>query len=718
MKQVVLEPKTGRVSLEEVPAPSAAPGQLLVRTDVSVVSPGTERQLIQLSSMSAVEKARARPDAARQVVETVLREGLRSAAWKAQARLEHSFSLGYSLAGTVLELGKDVPGPPPGARVACGGAQLAVHAEIVSIPRLLAVLVPEGVSQEQAAFAYVGAIGLHAVRLAEVAPGGTASVVGLGLIGQLIVQLLSASGVHVVGIDPNPERRALASRLSGCDVCGTSGEALEVSRARGGADAVLVAAAGGDPDILEGAIDMARDRARIVVVGSVPISVDRDRMYQKELSLVVARSAGPGRYDRSYEEQGVDMPVGHVRWTEGRNMEAFLGLVRRGRLAVAELVTHRFRIDEVDHAYEMVRSGREPSLGILLQYPQAGGGDQRRDITLSPRAGAPAGRPRIGVIGAGMFARSVLLPRLKRFDVELGEIATATGASALSSAKQFGFVRASTDAGAVLSAPDTQAILVATRHDLHADLAAKALAAGKSVYVEKPLSLDREGIERVCEAWRGAGTVLSVGFNRRFAPLMRRLRAALGNAGSIMATYVVNVPPLAPQSWILDSEQGGGVVLAEGGHFIDLLSFLAGGQPVEVAAIPAGEYSYQASLRFGDGSVASLIYTTQALGHGPKEILTVAGRGVLAQLNDFRSLTLWRTRGRRSFRSKQDKGHEGALRAWVDAIRAGTEQPVDMLEIVAVSEATICLQESLATGAPVTVRLDRYVDALAAAATE
>ncbi len=713
----MLEPRTGRVSLEEVPTPSLARGRLLVRTDVSVLSPGTERQLVQLASMSTLGKARARPEAVKQVLEAAAREGVRSAMWKAQARLEHSFPLGYSLAGTVLELGSDVAGPADGTRVACGGAHLAVHAEIVSIPPLLVVPVPAGVSQEEAALSYIGAIALHAVRLAEVGPGGTACVVGLGLVGQLAVQSLAAAGVHTVSVDPDGARRELAARFAGGESFPEVADAVPACQSRGGADAILVAAAATDPGLLEGAVELARDRGRIVVVGSVPISVDRDLMYAKELSLVVSRSAGPGRYQSGYEERGVDMPIGHVRWTEGRNMAAFLDLVRRRRLAVADLITHRFPIEEAERAYRMMTGGQEHSLGILLNYKEAEKGPPSREVRLSPRATASVGSPRVSVIGAGTFARSVLLPRLGRLDVRLAAVATATGASAVASAKRFGFHRATTEPGSVIADAETDAVLIATRHDLHADLAAEALAAGKHVYVEKPLSLDRDGLQRVCQSWRGTGSILSVGFNRRFAPLLRRLRGRLGAPGPISAAYIVNIASPPPDSWVLDPEQGGGVVLAESGHFIDVLTFLVGSPPVEVAAFPAGEHSYQASLRFPDGSSASIIYSTGARGRGPKELLTVTGRGVLAQLKDFRSLSLWAGRRKRTARARQDKGHDAALRAWVEAIKRGGPQPVDMAEIVAVSEATICLHEALRTGTTVPVRTDRYAASLGVAET-
>jgi predicted dehydrogenase/threonine dehydrogenase-like Zn-dependent dehydrogenase len=640
VKQVVLDPRSGRVSLVETPAPQLSANRLLVRTDVSAISAGTERMLIGLSSKSLPGKARARPDAARQAFDAVRREGPRSALWKAMAQLDHPYSLGYSLAGTVLEVGGRLAGPRPGTRVACAGPEIATHSEIVLVPPLLAVPVPEEVSQEEAAFASIGAIAMHAVRLAGVEPGGTAAVLGLGLVGQLALQILVATGAWAMGVDPVESRRTVAASLAAAQVSAGGRDAVTACQDRGGADAVLVAVAGGGPEVLTSAVEMARDRGRLVVVGTVPISLDRDSMYRKELSLVVARSSGPGKYDPNYEQEGIDLPVGHVRWTEGRNMAAFLELIRQRRLFIRGLITHRFPIEEAERAYELLERGAEEFLGIVLSYDPST--ETAQKVVSLDRATVPGGaRPRIGVVGAGSFARGVLLPRLKRLPVTLTAIATATGQSATRSAQKFGFTRATTDPESVITGVDVDAIVIATRHDLHAGLTAEALRAGRSVYVEKPLALDRESLLEVCRAWAESKGTLSVGFNRRYAPSAAKLGAALAAKGIVTASYVVNVAPISLDSWILHPQQGGGVALAEGGHFIDTLTFLVGCLPVLVSASPVDRTSYQATIRFEDGSVGTIMYTTGGLGHGPKERITVAGRGVFAGLDDYRSLSVW-----------------------------------------------------------------------------
>jgi predicted dehydrogenase/threonine dehydrogenase-like Zn-dependent dehydrogenase len=722
VKQVLLDPGSGRISVVETAAPSASPNRLLVRTETSALSPGTERQLVVLSSRRLLSKARARPEAARQVVETLRREGLRSALDKARARLEHPYPLGSSLVGTVVEVGAALEGPPPGTRVACTGAEIATHSEFVSVPPLLAVPVPDEVGSEDAAFAGIGAIAMHAARLAGVEPGGTGAVMGLGLLGQLVAQILAAGGAWTLGTDPDVMRREIASAAGVVQVAAGGDGAAAAVRARGGADAVVVAVGGTGPEAFREAIELCRDRGRIIVVGAVPLVLDRDAMYRKELSLVVARSSGAGRYDPTYEDDGVDLPPGHVRWTEGRNMAAFVDLIRQGTVSPSGLVTHRFGIEDAERAYALLEEGAEPSLGIVLRYgsgPSTPLDRAAREVVLG--RGVPAGgRPRVAMVGAGSFARGVLLPRLKELPVELVTVATATGPSGAGTARRFRFARATTDAESAIDADDVDAVVVATRHDLHAALAARALRRGRSVYVEKPLGMSREELLEVCDALRGSKAILSVGFNRRWATLIRRLREELPGHGPITASYVVNGPPIPSDSWILHPELGGGVALAEGGHFIDTLAYLAGALPVSVSAVSVDPTSYQATVRFGDGSVGSITCSTGGGGNGPKELLTVMGRGTMAQLHDFRRLSLWRAGRRRTVGSRpgsplgrQDKGHAGSLRAWVEAVAAGSAPPVPATEVLAVSEATLCLHEALRRPGAVAVDLAPYLEALA-----
>jgi predicted dehydrogenase len=429
--------------------------------------------------------------------------------------------------------------------------------------------------------------------------------------------------------------------------------------------------------------------------------------------MVVARSMGPGRYEPSYEERGVDMPAGHVRWTEGRNMAAFLELVRQRRLALDALVTHSFPIDDAGEAYAILDRQPGDAVAITLTYPRP----QRitaATVAVPERRAPSTGRPGIAVIGAGTFGRGVLLPALAKQPVDLVAVAAASGASAMGTARRFGFRRATTDADEALGAADVSAVVIATRHDLHAGLAAKALRAGRGAYVEKPLAMTRDQLLSVCEAWASSDAILSVGFNRRFAPMIRRLRSLCEGAGPLTVSYIVNVERPPAGSWILDPVQGGGLALAEGGHFLDTIAFLVGEHPRRVTGTRVDDCSYHATIEFSDGSVASLACTTGARGRGPKELLTVAGRGTVAELTDFRSAHVW-TGGRRStWRSRvQDKGHAAALDAWVRGLAAG-EAPVPFAQVVASSEATLALDDALRTGRPVLVDLTPYLDVLSA----
>lgn len=710
MKQVVLDPRSGRISVAETPAPQAASGRLLVATDVSIISPGTERLLIELSSKSAFGKARARPEAVRQVVDTLRKEGVRSALWKAGARLDHPYPLGYSLAGVVVRVGDDLAGPSPGTRVACAGSEIASHAELVSVPPLLAVPVPDEVSQEDGAFASIGAIAMHAVRLSKAEPGGRAAVLGLGLVGQLIVQILGAAGVRAYGVDPNAERRRLASDLARCETYASAEEVA--ARDPGGVDAVLVAAAASDPQIISDAISIMRDRGRLTVVGSVPIVADRDAMYRKELTLIVARSLGPGRYEPSYEEHGVDMPIGQVRWTEGRNMDAFLELVRQGKLTPSGLITHRFRIEDAGKAYDLLDQGDTTALALALTYTRDKSQPQTQQIALPEARKRISGRPGVAVIGAGTFARGVLLPRLQKEPIDLIVVATASGASASGTARRFRFRRAGTDVEAALTAEDVSAAVVATRHDLHAGLATRALELGRSVYVEKPLALRPEDLLATCRAWASSDATLSVGFNRRFAPLIVRLRQALTTQAPLAISYLVNAERPTRDSWILDPIQGGGVALSEGGHFLDTLAFLVGEPASAIDGTWTDDCSYQARITFAGGSVASLAYSTGSHGRGPKELVTIVGRGVVAEFTDFRSVRIWRDGQRSNWRSRrQDKGHTASLAAWVQGLKSG-QPAVPMTEVIASSVATLALHDALQSGERVTVDLTPYAEAL------
>jgi predicted dehydrogenase len=666
MRQVVQAVAGGPVQVVDVPRPIAGPTDVLVRTLASVISPGTERAVTSLARSSLVSKARARPDLVRQVVRKASTEGLRPTARAVRSRLGGDVPLGYSSAGVVLEVGEHVNGIAPGQVVATGGAGRANHAEYQSVPGLLCAPLPEGVAAEDGAFATVGSIALHGIRLADVGAGGKVVVVGLGLIGQLSVRLAQASGCDVAAVDVDPRRveRAAAAGAFGLVEEGevTTKALIEWSRGRG-ADAVLLTAATPSSAVVQAAPTRCRDRATIIVVGDVGLDLERMPFYERELQLRFARSYGPGRYERSYEDWGVDYPVGHVRWTEGRNLEAVLDLLASGRLAVDDLVTHRFPVADAPSAYALLDRRSEPSLAVLLTYE--GAHEPGRPVLLRPSHSKAT--PGIGLVGAGAFASTVLLPSLEKAGFErFVAVASASGLSARRLGERNGFERAVAGAEAVIDDPDVDVVVIASAHDSHGGLAARALRGGKHVFCEKPLALSEDELDDVEEAWRASGRVLFVGFNRRYSPAVAGVRGHVaGGSGPLVVTYRVSAGPVAPEHWYGDRRQGGRL-LGEVCHFVDTCGAIVGDDPSVVEALGSGEGEDDVvvAMRYPDGSLATISYASGGHQDAPKERIDVLGRGHSAVVDDFRAVTL---DGReRSFR--QDKGHVPLCRAFREAV--------------------------------------------------
>lgn len=706
MKQLLQDISSGELSVLDVPAPARAPGALLVATRCSVISSGTDRMLVELGARSLVGKARARPDLARKVLESVREEGVRTASAKVRGRLGHPNPLGYSSCGVVLEAPAGAPAGP-GELVACAGAGFAAHAEVVSVPRLLCARVPESVRPDQAAYATVGAIALHGVRLCELQLGDVAAVVGLGLVGQLTLEIVRAAGAVALGVDPDVDRVRLAAEAGFFATTEPQELEAEAHRLTGrrGADAALVTAASASSAPLATAVAAARDRATVCIVGDVPIDTPRTPLFAKELRLVVSRSYGPGRYDPSYEEHGHDYPAGYVRWTEGRNLEEVLRLMSTRALRPERLTTHRFALADGSAAYALLR-GDEPSLGILLEYGDESPGLARRtaDAATGRRRAHVlrplARRPRVGVIGAGTFARTVLLPQLRRV-ADIRAVVTATGASAHATAERFGARSAGTDPELVLGDSDVDAVLIATRHDSHAQLAADALRAGKHVFVEKPLALDEEQLAAVDSAARAPGAgVLMVGFNRRFAPLAEQLRDELAGHGPLLAHLRVNAGRLPASHWLHDPAVGGGRIVGEMCHFVDFAAYLCGGVPTVKAAVAVEgsseprEDSVAATLAGPDGSVVTITYAAlgaPALSKERFEVLSEAGAGVL---DDFRELRIVRGAREEVRRATRNKGHRQELERFAAACRTGlAPQSVD--ELLGVMRATFAVRRAI-----------------------
>jgi polar amino acid transport system substrate-binding protein len=706
MKQLLQDVSSGDLTVTEVPAPVRAPAALLVATRCSLISAGTERAVMELGSKSLVAKARARPDLARKVVDSVREEGLRTAAEKVRGRLSEPNPLGYSSCGVVLEAPAESPAGP-GELVACAGAGYAGHAEIVSVPRTLCARVPAGVGPEQAAYATVCAIALHGVRLCGLQLGDVAAVVGLGLVGQLTLELLRAAGCVALGVDPDDTRVGLARDAGFFATTSAADLGSEVGRhtAGRGADGVLVTAASHSAAPLATAIEVARERGTVCIVGDVAIQSARAPLFAKELRLVVSRSYGPGRYDPNYEERGNDYPAGYVRWTEGRNLEEVLRLMATGALRPERLTTHRYPLAAAPSAYALLDSD-EPSVGILLDYGEDAGRDAPLRVVASPpKRRRTTDRVRVGVIGAGVFARTVLLPALaKRADVY--SIVTATGPSGQATAKRFGARAAGTDPALVLDDPSIDAVVIATRHDSHAEYAARALRAGKHVFVEKPPALDRAELTSVHEAAGsdGAGTLM-VGFNRRYAPLAGRLRDELSGRGPLLVHYRVSAGRIPRSHWVHDPEIGGGRIVGELCHFVDFASFLADGAPDVRSAVAVDgsseprEDTLAVTLSFGDGSVVTIAYSALGDSEMGKERVEVMGEAGAAVLDDFRELRLWRGGEEKVLRSARDKGHTAEIERFLDACRTGRPaQPLD--ELMAAMSVTFRVRD-LVRGAPV-----------------
>lgn len=716
MKQVLQFRRSGATRVAEVPAPLTPPAGVLVQTQWSLISPGTERMLVEASGANLVNTALHRTDLVKQVVDKAARDGISATVEAVRSRIDVAIPLGYSCAGVALDVGPEAADAfRIGERVACAGAGQANHAEIVAVPKNLTVRVPDAVASEDAAFVTVGAIALQGVRIAEVRLGEACVVIGLGLVGQLTVQLLKAAGCRVFGIDVAQDKLDLA-RSSGADEACLRSDPDLVQRVRAftqgrGADAILIAAAASSSDPVQLAPSLARDRAVVVAVGMIGMDVPRNAYYEKELQLRLSRSYGPGRYDRTYEEVGIDYPVGYVRWTEQRNMEAFLDLVAMGRVQPSKLVTHRFPIAEAERAYSVVTGqAAEPYLGILLEYPRviplAAPTRTRVEVRQAPQLSR--GAVRLGVIGAGNFARSVLLPELRKLDgVELRGVVTASAPSGHQTATRFGFGYAASDWREVVNDPDVDAVLIATRHDLHARVAAAALRTGKSVFLEKPMALSPEQLDDVLDAWRSSRRVLQVGFNRRFAPTFQRLKQEFASRRQpLVAMYRVNAGAVSPTSWVVDPVEGGGRLLGEVCHMVDTLVDLVGDQVATVytAAANGPGDDVVLTLTFEDGSVGTIVYASGGDRSLPKEYLEVLGGGRVAVLDDFRTVRLHGGGSARAVGgrlARQDKGHAAELTAFVAAVRNGGASPLDPDVAAHVTRVTFAALESLRTGLPV-----------------
>ena len=710
MKQILQSARSGSLELLEVPAPMPLPGQVLVRNHYSVMSPGTDRVSLGFARSSLFSKARSRPDLVRQVVSKWRSDGALATYRTVTTRLDTPQPLGYSSAGVVEAVGPGVATFSPGDRVACAGAGYANHAELICVPENLVAPVPAGVPLDQAAYSTLGAIALQCVRVADPTLGEVAAVVGLGLVGQLAVQLLRANGCRVLGLDLIA-RRAKQSLDQGAEWA-TTPDALpsnwkEEATAGHGVDLALVAASASSSAPLQLAAALCRHKGRLAVVGAMPLEIDRRSMYDKELDLRMSMSYGPGRYDRSYEELGNEYPLPYVRWTENRNLRAFLALIDSDSLHVGRLDTRLASFDDAVPAYEELVSGKSESLAVVFRYDDA---DVSPERTMSlPTAGRPA-TDAVGVsfIGAGNYARGLLLPLLdRRRGVHRLTLVTATGASARRTAEKFGFSGCGTNPEAVFKDPNVDLVFIATRHDTHVPLALRTMDENKAVWVEKPVALSLDDLDTVGKKIAERDAFFAVGYNRRFSAHTREIVDFFANrSGPITIHYSVAAGPPPRDTWSMDPEEGGGRVIGEMCHFVDLANCLVGDLCSSVYArfIAKDTHvddSMLAVLAYPDGSTCALEYLAHSDPKLPKERFEVSGEGKTARCTNFRTTEF---SGRRNFRSLgQDKGQATEIREVVEAVQVGAPSPFTLEEILNVSRVTFAMLESAATGLPVHV---------------
>lgn len=713
MKQLIQSYKTGELGLFDVPPPICGRDGILITTTASLVSAGTEKMIVDIAKKSLVGKAKARPDLVMQVINKMKQEGVKNTLEKVFNKLDTPIPLGYSCAGTVAEVGANISGLSLGDRVACGGAGYASHSEINYIPKNLLVKIPDNVDNADASFVTVGAIALQGVRQAAPTLGEKIAVIGLGLIGQLTVQLLKANGCKVLGADPDAGKLSLAKSLGADMVCRP--EEL-INAAAGfsgghGVDKVIITASTSSSQPVIDAGEIARHRATVVVVGMVGMEVPRNQYYKKELDLRLSMAYGPGRYDPVYEEKGIDYPYAYVRWTEQRNFEAFLGLVSEGKVTPKVLVTHQFAFGDALKAYDLLEGKlKEKYLGIVLTYPDAADVNKRR-IQISEQPPRSAGL-RAGLLGAGNFTKAVLLPRMKKAGgFELVGVCTATGISAHATGEKYGFKYITTDADELINNDEVNTVFITTRHNTHADYVIKALKAGKHVFTEKPLCITESELDELSSVYsllsaRGSSLPLvMVGFNRRFSPLVVRMKEAAGDA-PMSIVYRVNAGVIPKDSWIQDREVGGGRIVGEVCHFMDTCSFLAGSLPLSVFAscvhkadtsVP-DEDNVSIVVTFANGSTAAIHYSAYGNRQMPKEFIELFAGNTAMQMNDFRELTIFSgNRKERVRSSNQDKGFHAELTAFRDGVGSGAP-PIPFDSLLLTTRATFAVLEALRTG--------------------
>jgi predicted dehydrogenase/threonine dehydrogenase-like Zn-dependent dehydrogenase len=710
MKQVIQNFKTGELYVDEVPNPSISENMVLVENKFSLISAGTERGTVKVGKASLIGKAKQRPDLVAQVLQNIKKEGLKATIDKVRTKLDSLKALGYSTSGVVAASMDSESKFKPGDRVACAGQDYASHAEVVSIPQNLVVKIPDNVSFEEASFTTLGAIALQGVRQAEPRLGDKVCVIGLGLLGQLTVQLLKANGCQVFGTDLSTGLVELAKE-SGAEQALLRNDSNFLTATDNftngyGFDSVIITAAAPSNDPIELSAVISRKKGKVIVVGAVKMDIPRDPdFYRKELELRMSCSYGPGRYDASYEEDGKDYPFAYVRYTEQRNMETFLDLISQKAIDLASLITHTFDIAEAEKAYDIVLGKvQEPHIGILLSYPDGG----KKDTSMVQIKSDPISSINAGFIGAGSFAQSYLIPYAKREGASLDTVVTSKGITAKNVAEKFGFNKASSEAQDVITNKEINTVFIATPHNSHASYTMEALKAGKNVFVEKPLAMNYDELEEVRKVYSEGKEKLMVGFNRRFSPVAEKIKAEFENNGEPKVINIrVNAGFIPKDHWTQNPNVGGGRIIGEMCHFIDLMQFFTDSKPVKVYAESiktnnsniTSEDNISITLSFEDGSIGNLLY----LGNGdkslPKELVEVFSGGKVGRIHDFRGGELHK--GNKVVKLKLDgKGHKQEVTAFIKSLTSNTEAPIPFESIYLTTLVTFKILDSLATGLP------------------